>query len=193
MDPSLVNQVVVASATLLAAGGGYWLAGVNERRRDARTLERELRLREAEREARLVDATRAFQRETLLALQDAVQLMARLTGQATFFDHMKARAGMYTRLPDELSDDLYANGVEVRSLMSRVLSVEVRDAVDRFVELSVRLTTSPKHLEGLVGDDLERHAATQTIELNTAYISVTGVLGEALRRELVWRPAGLAE
>ena len=88
-------------------------------------------------------------------LQDAVQSMARFAGQAMHFDHMQARQGKYTQLPDALSDDMFANLVEVRRLASRILDSAVRDAVDGFIGLTGRLSTSPKDLEGLVGDRLE--------------------------------------
>lgn len=143
MDPSLVNQIIVAAATLLASLGGYLLAGVNERRRDERALERELALRATERVDGLDDASHVFQRETLLALQDAVQVMARLTTKAMHFDHMQARKGNDVPLPDPSDQDLYANMVEVRRLQYRILDDEARYAVARFVNLSLRLSRSP--------------------------------------------------
>lgn len=188
MDSVVFTQLVIAAATLLASLGGYLLAGLNERRRDARTLARELQLRNAERESRRDDEAHAFQRETLLALQDAVQLMARLTYKAMHFDHMQARGGKYTQLPDALSDDIHSNGVEVRRLVSRVLDAGVRAAVDAFDETSARLSTSPRYLEGLTGDELENRAAASMMELNDGYEALTSILGEALRREIAWSP-----
>ncbi|WJZ68553.1 hypothetical protein [Kocuria rosea] len=193
MDPSLVNQIIVATATLLASLGGYLFTGGNERRRDERALQRELRLRASEREAQLEDSRHALQRETLLALQDAVQAMARFTGQAMHFDHMQAREGMFTQLPGTLSEDSYANKVEVRRLASRILDSGVRDAVDRFVELSARLSTSPKDLEGLSGDRLESCALAKFSQLNEGYAAMSKILGEATRRELEWQPVGLVK
>ncbi|UNK47802.1 hypothetical protein [Arthrobacter sulfonylureivorans] len=184
-----MNQIVVAGATLLASVGGYLLAGLNERRRDERTMQRELRLRVSEREAQLDDDRHALQRETLLALQDAVQAMARYTGQAMHFDHMQARQGKYTQLPNALSDDTFANLIKVRSLASRILDSGVRDAVDGFIGLSARLSTSPKDLEGLVGDRLEDHALAKLVELDDGYAAVSRMLGEAARREIAWQPA----
>lgn len=193
MDPSLVNQIVVATATLLASLGGYLLAGRNERRRDERTLRRELRLRISERGSRLDDDRHTLQRETLIALQDAVQAMARFAGRALHFDHMQARQGKYTQLPDALSDDVYANRVEVRRLTSRILDSDVRDAIDGFIGLSARLSTSPKDLEGLVGSRLEDGALAKLAELNDGYDAMSRILGEAARREIAWQPADLME
>lgn len=188
MDPLLVNQIIVASATLLASLGGYFLAGVNERRRDERALQRELRLRAAERESQLEDGRHALQRETLLELQDAVQAMARFTGQVLHFDHMQAREGMYTQLPGTLSEDGLANTVRVRRLASRILDSDVRDAVDKFVGLSSRLSWSPKDLMGLSGDRLEACASAKLIELDEGYAAMSRILGEATRREIAWQP-----
>lgn len=193
MDPTLVNQIIVATATLLASLGGYLLAGGNERRRDERALQRELRLRASERGAQLEDGRHALQRETLLALQDAVQAMARFTGQAMHFDHMQARQGMYTQLPGTLSDDSYANTVDVRRLASRVLDSDVRNAVDQFVDLSTRLSVSPKDLEGLSGDRLEGRALAKFGELSEGYSAVSSLLGEAVRREIAWHPGDLTK
>lgn len=193
MDPSLVNQIVVALATLLASLGGYLLAGRNERRRDERTMKRELRLRVSERAAQLDDNRHVLQRETLLALQDAMQTMARLTGKAMHFDHMQARQEKYTWLPETLSEDIMANGVEVRRLASRILDSKVRDAVDEFIALSTRLSMSPKSLEGLTGSRLEDRAFTKLAEFDKGFTAMTRTLGEAARREIAWQPANLAE
>lgn len=189
MDASLVNQVVVAVATLLASLGGYLLAGLNERHRDERTLDRELRLRFAEREAQLDEDRHALQRTTLLALQDALQAEARFSGQVVHFDHMQARQGEYTPLPDQLNDDSYANLVEVRRLTSRVLDSDVRDAVERFIEISVRVSILPEDLRGLSGDRLEDTASAKVVALNDGYLAVSCVVGEAVRREIAWHPS----
>ncbi|MUK02292.1 hypothetical protein GM708_10350 [Vibrio cholerae] len=183
--------MIVAIATLVASIGGYLLAGLNERRRDERTMQRESRLRVLDRGAQLDDGRRALQRETMLALQDAVQAMARFAGQAMHFDHMQARQGKYTQLPDALSNDMFVNQVEVRRLASRILDSDVRDAVDGLIELTVRLTTSPKDLEGLVGDRLENGAFAKLANLNDEYAAVSRILGEAVRREIAWQPAEL--
>lgn len=193
MDPSLVNQIVVAASTLLASLGGYLLAGRNEYRRDERALRRELRLRVSERKSKLHDNQHTIQRETLLSLQDSVQAMARFTGKTLHFDHMQARQGQYTQLPDTLSDDSYANLVEVRRLTSRILDPNVRAAVDRFVWLITKLASPPTDMEGLAGDQLERFAIAKAMELNDGYDEITKILGEAARREIAWLPEDAIE
>ncbi|WP_144663288.1 hypothetical protein [Paenarthrobacter nicotinovorans] len=193
MDPLLVNQIIVAASTLLASLGGYLLAGRNERRRDDRALRRELRLRVSERKSKLDDNRHTIQRETLLSLQDAVQAMARFTGKTLHFDHMQARQGKYTQLPDTLSDDSHANLVEVRRLASRIIAPDVRAAVDRFVGLTTKLASSPKDLKELTGDHLERFAIAKVMELNDGYDEITRILGEAVRSEIAWLPEDAIE
>lgn len=190
MDSPLVSQIVIAAATLLASLGGYMLASLNERRRDERALRRELKLRDTDRNAQLENERHALQRETLLALQDALQLMARLTGKAMHFDHMQARERRYTQLPVDLSEEMHANGVEVRRLTTRVLDSSVRAAVDDFRALASRLPLTPKDLEGLVDDQLEGRSAAGLVELTDGYQSLSDILGEALRREIGWQPVG---
>lgn len=193
MDPSLVNQIVVAASTLLASLGGYMLAGRNERRKDERALRRELRLRISERKSKLDDNRHAIQRETLLSLQDAVQSMARFTGKTLHFDHMQARKGKATLLPDGLSEDSYQNLVEVRRLTSRILDPHVRAAVDKFIGMTNALTYPAKELAGLAGDQLERVALAKIVDLNDGYEEMTKVLGEAARREIAWLPEDAQE
>lgn len=101
---------------------------------------------------------------------------------------MQARKGEYTHLPGTLSDDSYANLVEVRRLQSRILDANVRDAVDRCILLSRRLSTSPSDLKGLSGEDLERHVMAKFGEFHDGYESASNILGEAVRREIAWQP-----
>lgn len=184
----ILNQIVVAAATLLAALGGYVLAGINERKRDERTLRRELDLRAAERLAQQDEDFHRLQRQTLLDLQEALQIMARLTGKALFFDHMQARQQKYTQLPPELNEELHSNGVEVNLLASRVVDVSVRDAVNEFTLLSAHLSMSPRSLKGLSDDHLEARAMERSMQLNEGYVAVSSLLGIRIREEISWRP-----
>ncbi|NHI16780.1 hypothetical protein [Microbacterium excoecariae] len=189
MDLTLLTQIVFAVATLLASLGGYLLAGLNERRRDERIQRREGESRRFERAAQLEDESHAFQRETLLSLQDALQKMARLTGKAMHFDHMQARKGKYTQLPDGLSAEMLAADVEVSRLTSRLLDPQVRAAVKGLTDLSAQLSTLPADLQGLIGEDLERHATARLREFGDRYNAVVEVVGEAVRSEIDWRPS----
>lgn len=188
MNSAIIIQIVIALATLAASLGGYALAGANERRRDERALGRELKLRDEERGARLEDQTRALQLDTLLALQDGMQEMARLTGKALYFDHMQAREGRFTQLPGSLSDDMYSNAVQVRRLSSRVLDVSVRTAVEGFVHTCTRLSTLPASDVGQDEQVIEGRSLSVITALGDAYSEALAVLGEVTRAEIAWRP-----
>lgn len=193
MDSLLMNQIVLSAATLLASLGGYLIAGHNEHRRDERTLRRELGLRVAERSAQLDDNRHSLQRETLLALQDVVQIMARLAGKTMHFDHMQARKKEYGLLPEGLSDEIFSNLVEVRRLTNRILESKVRDAVDEFIALTTRLSLTSEDLKGLAGDRLESYTFVKIAELHEGYEKVSKILGEEARREIAWHPVDLGE
>lgn len=189
MDTTLLTQIVIAVATLFASLGGYLLAGLNERRRDERTHLRASESRRFERVAELENESHAFQRDTLLSLQDALQKMARLTGKAMHFDHMQAREGKYTQLPEGLSEEMLAAEVEVSRLTARVRDPQVRAAVKDLTELSAHLSTLPTDLQGLSGYDLERRGNAKLREFGDRYSAVAEVVGEAVRREIDWRPS----
>jgi len=71
---------IVGPITILLGGlGGYWLAGRNDDARDRRTVAREESARRAALADRLEEDRHAFQRDTLLELQDELQRLARAT------------------------------------------------------------------------------------------------------------------
>lgn len=188
MDPTIVTQVVIAVATLLASLAGFLLAGINERRRDERLHKREIELRLLDRAAKLENEKHGLQRETLLALQDALQKSARLTGKNLHFDHMQARKGKYTQLPEGVSEEMLAADVEVGRLTARVLDPQVRAAVKDFTELATRLSMLPTDLEGLVDQALEYRATEKVKEFGDGYKAVTEIIGVAIRTEIEWQP-----
>ena len=87
--------------TLVAAFGGYVLAGRNEESRDERAWEREREARKAEREAREADDARErerrqhdFQLQTLLALQRAVVDFGRVKCSAPLICSLSKPSGV---------------------------------------------------------------------------------------------------
>lgn len=183
-----VTQLVTPLATLIAAFGGYLLAGMNERRRDLRQAASERQIKVDERHAEREQQRHQFQFETLIALQVEVQRMARLTGRALHFDHMQARKGLYTQLPDSWSEDMHANSVQVDLLRGRVLDPSLRAAVQDFAERSRYLSMTPNHLEGLEGEALEDEAAARLQALSIAASNVIDAVGDSIRQELSWEP-----
>ena len=114
--------------------------------------------------------------------------MARLTGRALHFDHMQARKGLYTQLPDSWSEDMHANSVQVDLLRGRVLDPSLRAAVQDFAERSRYLSMTPNHLEGLEGEALEDEAAARLQALSIAASNVIDAVGDSIRQELSWEP-----
>jgi hypothetical protein len=116
-----------------AAGAAAQLGGeaLRDRRRTAREESAAARARAREDER----AARDFERETLLALQDAVQRYARLVGRAHHAAHKHIRgAGGSPRtlvLPDDVDAGLLSATAEVDRLQSRVASAEVAGWMSR--------------------------------------------------------------
>lgn len=187
---SLWPQIIIATSTLVAAFLGYALAGLNEARRDRRAAEREKLARAEERHSAAIRDRHQFQLETLLALQDAVQLMARLTGRAMHFDHMQAREGQYTQLPPDHDAEILSNGFDVIRLRNRLLDQDLRRAIERFESASSAATMPPVYYKGLSGEALESAANRLSGQFGEEYALVMDQLGEALRTELSWLPDG---
>lgn len=186
---NLWPQIIIAASTLAAALIGYTLAGKNEARRDRRAAEAASSARIEERVSAAVRERHEFQRETLLALQDAIQLMARLAGRAMHFDHMQAREGKYTQLPDRFSEEMQANGVDVNRLQSRILDDELRASVDRFRRAGIEATLDPRRYVGLKGEGLESAALHALTKFGDEVTRVMDDLGVAVREELAWSPS----
>lgn len=189
MPVTLWPQIIIAMSTLLAATLGYMLAGVNEARRDRRAAERERAARHEDRHMTALHTRHTFQLETLLALQDAIQLMARYTGRSMHFDHMQARKGLYTQLPENHSDEILANGFDVIRLRNRLLDQELRTAIEHFeAQCAAAMILPPQEYRGLTGDELETAALTREARFGDQYAAVMHHLGTALRAELDWTP-----
>ena len=189
MSDTLVPQLILAGSTLTAAILGYVLAGMNEARRDSRAAAREKANRAEERHAAALDAQHAFQLETLLALQDAIQVMARLNGRLMYLDHINAREGNYNSLlPEDLNSDLHANGVEVIRLCNRILDADLRERISTFEAQCASTTFLGKAYEGVHGIELESLALREEAKLSEAYKVVMEHLGDSLRTELARLP-----
>jgi len=109
--------------TMLAA----WLG-------DRRITERDRERRSDERRERLVTRRNDFQRETLLALQEASQKLLRNTGASHHQDVIAYRTtGKWQRQQstDDLSNDFLRLTTETMLLASRVRDDEVRGLADR--------------------------------------------------------------
>lgn len=188
MSDELLAQVIIAASTLFAVVFGYLMAGINDALRDRRNAQRDRLARQEERRSTRRSRQHELQLETLLCLQDALQTMARLTGRAMHFDHMQARQGKYTQLPEGYSEDMHANGVEVVRLRNRVLDDDLRAAILSFESASAEVSMSPKRYEGLNGEALEDAATLLMATFSSEVTAVMDHLGRKLRDELAWIP-----
>lgn len=119
-----VIGVVAGGALTLFSG---WLA-------DTRLNTRERERRNEERRERISIRRSDFQRETLLALQNASQKLIRNTGASLHQDIVAHRTGakwQNQQLPDNLSDEYLKWNTEVLLLASRIRDDEVRSLGDR--------------------------------------------------------------
>lgn len=181
MEPDIVSQIVIGTATVVAALGGFVVAGVNDSFRDKRAAKRELENHRTRRQEERTDRSEAFQLENLLALQDALQIVARLNGKALHFDHMQARQSQYTRLPEELSEELFDNEVNLRRLGTRVLNEEIRTKIEAFLQFMGAQTNLPEELKTLQGEQLEAFVAQRRTQMHQQYRETTEPLGREIR------------
>jgi len=191
MDAAAWTAIVGPITTLLGGLGGYWLAGRNDDARDRRAAERESNARRAALSERLEEDRHAFQRETLLQLQDELQRLSRNTAEGISQDRSTIRErGQIFIHPDNLSDEGRQIIVSVQRLRARVLDPELRSRVNDFINVCTAtwLTLTMEYPGGIVPDG-EKEAALARIsrlslEMAQAYQQLTDVLGVHLRREL---------
>jgi hypothetical protein len=165
------------------------LAGVNEARRDRRAAAHE-RQRNADNErSRREDERHALQRDTLIALQEDIQHLLRHAGRTLHFDHMQARNGEYTLLPEGWGDEELATRMSLKRHAAQILDPDVRAAVHDLSTSTARVTSIPTHFMNLAGDELEAAALDQINRLNALADGGLAAVEVALRREIAWEPA----
>jgi hypothetical protein len=182
VDAASWAAIVGPITTLLGGLGGYWLAGRNDDARDRRTVAREESARRAALADRLEEDRHAFQRDTLLELQDELQRLARATTRILLQDERTVKeSGRLYQLPEGLSDEEFQIFTAVRRLWVRVLDPELRKAVEGFVDACSRagLPTS-----GGDKDEILARLRRQQARVGESYGAVNDLLGERLRREL---------
>lgn len=180
------SEIAIAGSTLIASLLGYLLAGANEARRDRRAVEREHTTRQEEGRAAALQARHEYQLATLLALQEAVQLMARSTARALHYDHMEARKGLHGQLPSELDAELLAHQLEVIKLRNRVLDDDLRTALEALTDASRIATLDTAGYATQSGEPLEHLALSHSAMFGEHARRTTELLGQHLRTELEW-------
>ncbi|SNT49720.1 hypothetical protein SAMN05216374_4233 [Tardiphaga sp. OK246] len=129
-------------ATLVA---GYALKFVSDLVQNRWSLAKERESREAARAEKRYERRSAFQRETLLALQEAAQKLGRATGQTNYHDEVAASEGTpwrKNRLPDELDTQYFEAQTQVALLSARVSDEQVRKLIADYKTESVSVVHS---------------------------------------------------
>ncbi len=182
---AVIGLVVPAGTGLV----GYVLAGRNEQARDERAAKREAVARRASVRERLDEERHAFQRATLLELQDALQRQARSVAKIINYDRRTLRErGTLTLLGPELNDESYEIGVTTRRLQERVLDAALRDAVGEFRRHVADVETASIRMEGMSADAGVEHLDALQREVVGHYSALSDQVGKALREELGWLP-----
>jgi hypothetical protein len=182
MDAASWSAIVGPITTLLGGLGGYALAGRNDDRRDRRAAGRESAARREAFAERLEEDRHTFQRDTLLALQDELRRMVRISARIMMHDEKTLKEqGQITLLPPDMSDEAMEITVAVQRLRSRVLDPELRKAIEEFVslcnrELGLQYKNAP--------EQALRRIERQHGALANGYSELVELLGKHLRREL---------
>ncbi|MHB8290407.1 MAG: hypothetical protein ACYDEY_14485 [Acidimicrobiales bacterium] len=165
---------------------GYGLAGRNEEARDMRAAERETIARRSALGERLEEQQHAFQRETLLELQDVLQSQMRCAAKGILHDQRTLRSqGTLTLLGPELDEESYNTGVAIRRLRVRVLDSNLRDEIEEFHAFTSTIQASASVISNLpTAKDALARLESQMAELSQRYQAITETLGISLRTEL---------
>ena len=151
---------------------GYGTKSLTDWIQHRRAVEREREGRDATRRDQLFERRATFQRETLLALQEAAAELGRATGRICHLDTMAIRnTGKTQLLPDDLDEGYRLAQVRTSLLAVRVRDDSVRELAEQFRRISVDCTAAKSQEDR----DRQMHLAMQTnIQLNER-------IGELLR------------
>jgi hypothetical protein len=168
---SLTDSLLPLGTFLLGYGGkslSDWLL-------HRRTMERDREAREVARRDQLLERRNAFQRQTLLDLQDALMLLGRTYGQMHHQDVMTYKqTGEWQKhkFPGDLAEESRATQSHTSVLVSRVRDENVRELVQKFKDYGVStLQCANREL----GDRAMLLMATTSNEVNQR-------IGEILRK-----------
>ena len=109
------------------------------------------------------------------------------------FDHMQARKGRYTQLPEAWGEEELASRMSLKRNLSRVLNDDVREAVSELARVTAEIGMLPTTLVGLTGATLEAAATARMAPLAPLAEQVQEAIGQALRLELAWEPVAVSD
>lgn len=153
--------VAIPIVTLLI---GWALSQIGDARKDRRQAARDRALSEAQSAERVVERRTAFQRETLLALQEAMAGLVRATGRIHYEDTLQARVAGEpwgtAMVTEELSERHMEVTVETSKLLVRIEDAQLRELVANFVTFSsgVGRARSKEESRKLLAQTIEAHA-----------------------------------
>ena len=177
----MLNGGLVLAGSIL----GYVLAGRNESRRDARALTREGEARkELAREKREI-SKHQFQLDTMLALQDALRLLVRVTGLILVHDIKSLKnTRNYAPIDTNLIDESFNARIDFVRLLNRVTNDELRASLNILNERTTRMSlTNPLLMPNDVDEEIAKFWSNQ-IELSELGTSASDKLGIKLRELL---------
>jgi hypothetical protein len=178
-----IAAVIGSIATVVGSYGGYWLAGRNEEQRDQRADAREAAGRRAALADRLEEERHAFQRDTMLELQDQLLELARIWTLVLIEDEKTLKAdGKIYLLPDNIGGDKpRLVTASIQRLRTRILDPGLRKAIGDYVTLCSRDSTGLMNIEP---DRAIAEVRRREREINEAYTTLAEQLGDHLRMEL---------
>lgn len=181
--------LVIPAATGL---GGYLLAGRNEEARDLRAAARERATRQTALAERLDERKHTFILDTLLEMQEVLQLQMRATAKVILQDQktLKEQGGLF-QLPTEIDQEAYDRGVRFNHLRQRVLDDDLREGLAEFKDLLSRIETSAGVLNALPPDQAITILDGQLHELGDAYTPLNERVGKLIRGEIERTPPEL--
>ncbi|HEU0085030.1 MAG TPA: hypothetical protein VFQ87_19440 [Bradyrhizobium sp.] len=160
--------------TVVSLVAGYGLKSITDLVQHKWNVEKEREARKAARQDQRFQRRSAFQRETLLALQDACMDLGRATAQANSLNLAEFRASKTwnrRRLPDDLDESHRLAQARTQLLLVRVRDASVRQLAANLRELSAET------LLGRSADDSEHALAS----MGLVFESLNNRIGELLR------------
>lgn len=172
-------------ATVIVGIGGFFLGGLNERRRDERAFQREEKARTDVRRDRREDERHEFQLANYLALQDALRRHMRATVKCIYADrHSVESTGKFAMLPPGLSEKSFKTAITFSRLLNRVVNDELRGLLGQLQSLAAQAGLPPMDWRTMPKDRALNLLDSRNLELASKYEEVSVKLGELLRQEL---------
>jgi hypothetical protein len=170
---------------VLAGLGGYFLAGLNEEKRDIRTADRERAARRATVVQQADDRRHEFQREVLLELQDVLRRFMRTAYKVVRNDVTNLREhGTVGLLNEELNQEAYDAGVDLGRMRQRVLDDRLRTELGLFHDQCTTLELAFTSVNDRLPEEAIAELEFQHNETMNYGAEVIARLGGLLRYEL---------